>query len=137
LQQSLTEHLSKGNIMATATKKTAAAAKITAPKTTKKLEGAKAADTNKSILKPAASATKTTRKTPTVSAATTTNKLEKPPAVKKTRAKKADISVSPEHRYHMIATAAYYQAERRGFAGGYEMQDWISAEAEIDVQLKS
>jgi hypothetical protein len=37
----------------------------------------------------------------------------------------------------MIATAAYFLAERRGFAGGYQMQDWIAAEAEIDAQLKA
>jgi hypothetical protein len=37
----------------------------------------------------------------------------------------------------MIATASYYLAERRGFAGGYEMQDWIAAEAQIDAQLKA
>jgi hypothetical protein len=37
----------------------------------------------------------------------------------------------------MIATAAYFLAERRGFSGGYEMQDWISAEANIDSKLKA
>ena len=35
----------------------------------------------------------------------------------------------------MIAMAAYYHAERRGFAPGYEMEDWCEAEAEIDRQL--
>ena len=37
----------------------------------------------------------------------------------------------------MIADAAYYLAERRGFSGGYEMQDWISAEYEIDAKLSA
>jgi hypothetical protein len=37
----------------------------------------------------------------------------------------------------MIATAAYYLAERRGFSTGYEMQDWITAEAQIEAQLNS
>ncbi|MES1982451.1 MAG: DUF2934 domain-containing protein [Pseudomonadota bacterium] len=46
-------------------------------------------------------------------------------------------TVSPEQRYRMIATAAYYLAERRGFNGDYDMQDWISAEAEIDAMLKT
>lgn len=46
-------------------------------------------------------------------------------------------SVTPEERYHMISTAAYFRAEQRNFAGGYEMQDWISSEAEIDTLLKT
>ena len=28
--------------------------------------------------------------------------------------------------------AAYYRAERRGFAPGHEVEDWLAAEAEID-----
>jgi len=34
-------------------------------------------------------------------------------------------------RREMIAVAAYYHAERRGFAPGDTLQDWIKAEAEI------
>ncbi len=30
-----------------------------------------------------------------------------------------------------IAMCAYYKAEARGFAQGFEMQDWLAAEAEI------
>lgn len=44
-------------------------------------------------------------------------------------------AVAPELRHQMIATAAYFHAERRGFAGGSELQDWIEAEAEIDRML--
>ena len=58
-------------------------------------------------------------------------------AVKKSAPGKKAATVTPEQRYHMISTAAYFLAERRGFAGGFEMQDWISAEAEIDAQLNS
>ncbi len=32
---------------------------------------------------------------------------------------------------HMIATAAYFLAEGRHFAPGYELQDWIAAEQSI------
>ena len=46
-------------------------------------------------------------------------------------------TVSPEERYCMIATAAYFRAEQRGFIGGYEMEDWISGEAEIDAKLNA
>lgn len=38
--------------------------------------------------------------------------------------------------YNWIAVAAYYRAEKRGFAPGGELQDWIEAEAEIE-QLRS
>ena len=31
----------------------------------------------------------------------------------------------------MIAVAAYYRAERRGFAPGHELEDWLAAAAEI------
>jgi hypothetical protein len=35
-------------------------------------------------------------------------------------------------REALIATAAYYRAEKRGFAPGYEDEDWLGAEREID-----
>lgn len=38
-------------------------------------------------------------------------------------------------RDQMIALAAYYRAERRGFAPGGELEDWLAAESEIDAQL--
>jgi hypothetical protein len=43
--------------------------------------------------------------------------------------------VSREERYRMIAEAAYYRAQRRGFQGGNTAQDWLDAEAEIDARL--
>lgn len=45
-------------------------------------------------------------------------------------------TVAPEERYKMIAAAAYLRAERRGFASGRALNDWIEAEAEIDAMLK-
>ena len=44
--------------------------------------------------------------------------------------------VTPEERYDMVATAAYYRAECRGFAEGRDHDDWLAAEAEIDQRLK-
>ena len=44
-------------------------------------------------------------------------------------------SVTPEEREQMIAVAAYYRAERRGFAPGDPLVDWLEAEAEIDGLL--
>ncbi len=43
--------------------------------------------------------------------------------------------VDPELRREMIATAAYYIAEQRGFAPGHEQDDWYRAEAAVDRQL--
>jgi hypothetical protein len=43
--------------------------------------------------------------------------------------------VDPDQRLALIAEAAYFRAERRGFAPGGETQDWLAAEAEIDARL--
>ena len=43
--------------------------------------------------------------------------------------------VDPELRHRMIATAAYFIAEHRGFVPGHEQQDWYQAEAAIDWQI--
>jgi hypothetical protein len=34
-------------------------------------------------------------------------------------------------RQAMIATAAYFRAETRGFEPGHELEDWLAAEAEV------
>lgn len=45
------------------------------------------------------------------------------------------VPPSPEDRRQLIAQAAYFIAERRGFASGSELDDWLQAEAEIDGRL--
>ena len=40
-------------------------------------------------------------------------------------------SVADAARQRMISEAAYYRAQRRGFAPGRELDDWLAAEAEI------
>ena len=37
----------------------------------------------------------------------------------------------------MIAEAAYYRAEHRGFVGGDTADDWLQASAEIDNMLEA
>jgi hypothetical protein len=53
---------------------------------------------------------------------------------------KADPSthsvVSEDLRRAMIAEAAYFHAERREFAPGGEVQDWLAAETEVDALLR-
>jgi ABC-type transporter Mla subunit MlaD len=43
---------------------------------------------------------------------------------------------SPQQRQTMIAEAAYFRAEHRGFQGGDAVQDWLEAEVEIDRMLE-
>lgn len=38
-------------------------------------------------------------------------------------------------RRALIAEAAYFRAQRRGFTPGHELEDWLDAEAEIDTAL--
>jgi hypothetical protein len=54
----------------------------------------------------------------------------------KKQAKPDKSQVNPEQRREMIATAAYYIAQRRGFTAGDSAADWQAAEAEIDLLLK-
>lgn len=53
------------------------------------------------------------------------------------KSEEAAKSVSAETRQKMIAEAAYYLAEKRGFAGDEAYDDWVKAEAEIDAMLLS
>ena len=43
--------------------------------------------------------------------------------------------VSPEERDSRISRAAYLRGEARGFAPGGELEDWLSAEREVDAEL--
>jgi len=44
-------------------------------------------------------------------------------------------AVSLEERNRMVAEAAYYKAEHRGFAEGSPLEDWLAAETQIDAML--
>ncbi|HVO07965.1 MAG TPA: DUF2934 domain-containing protein [Burkholderiaceae bacterium] len=45
--------------------------------------------------------------------------------------------MDPELRHQMVATAAYYIAEQRGFVPGHELADWMAAEAAVDASLQT
>jgi hypothetical protein len=45
------------------------------------------------------------------------------------------VQLTPEERQRYVAEAAYFIAERRGFAAGGDVEDWLQAEAEIDQML--
>ena len=44
--------------------------------------------------------------------------------------------ISAETKAAWIAEAAYFRAERRNFAPGFEMEDWYEAEREIEELLR-
>ena len=95
------------------TAKTAAEAKP------KKAPAAKPAEAQPAA-KPAAKVADKAPAKPRKKAAAGTTMVQKPSAP------------SLEERQRWVATAAYHKAEKRGFAPGYEVQDWLEAEAEID-----
>ena len=41
------------------------------------------------------------------------------------------VELTFDERWALIALAAYFRAEKRGFAPGRELQDWLEAEREI------
>jgi len=67
---------------------------------------------------------------------TSTEQTRRAPAAKVTVASARRIATSvaelrAAERRAMIADAAYFRAERRGFAPGHEMEDWLAAEIEL------
>ncbi|MDD5296950.1 MAG: DUF2934 domain-containing protein [Rhodocyclaceae bacterium] len=68
----------------------------------------------------------------------------KPAAPKRARKPKIEADMVPaqasvmhhEERHRHVSEAAYYLAERRGFAPGFEHEDWVRAEAEVAAKLK-
>lgn len=50
----------------------------------------------------------------------------------------AHDSLDPDLRHRMISEAAYHLYEQRGYVDGYDLDDWLQAEAEVDhVSLHS
>lgn len=47
----------------------------------------------------------------------------------------SSTGISPEELRQMVANVAYFRAERRGFAAGHELEDWLEAEAEVRRQF--
>jgi hypothetical protein len=70
-------------------------------------------------------------------AATTTTAKPKadPPATAPAR-RSSPARIDPDRRRCYVEVAAYFIAERRGFATGYETTDWLAAEEEIDRLLE-
>ena len=60
-------------------------------------------------------------------------KVAKPKVAKPKASERNDVatSLTPAERLRMVELAAFFRAERRGFAPGHEFEDWLAAEAEI------
>lgn len=127
----------------------AASAAAGKPKTTKAVL---AVTPKKAVAKKTATAT---AKPKNIKTPTTKPKNTKPPVVKKAvvpaakkkapvqkavttkaklAAKKSVAQLTPEERYRMVQTAAYFIAERHGFSGR-SADHWVAAELEIAGKL--
>jgi hypothetical protein len=42
-----------------------------------------------------------------------------------------------EAKRRLIAEIAYFNAERRGFSPGYEIDDWLEAEQEVESSIEA
>ena len=99
--------------------------KSTRKKSTQKKTGGESAGERTSTRKPAARNKTAARK----------------PATKKVTRKASGATkdskknITGDERRRMVAEAAYYLAEGRGFAGGDPKQDWLDAEADVDAAL--
>jgi len=100
--------------------------------------------TSKAGEKPAKPATKPATKPAKPAAAKTAPKAKTAaaPAAKKAASapkparKAAAPKLAADQRRYYVEVAAYYIAERRGFHGGSQLNDWVEAEKEIDRLLK-
>lgn len=66
--------------------------------------------------------------------------VAKSPPRKAARESRPDVTLNAltligEDRRRLIAEAAYFRAEQRGFVPGNEVEDWLAAEMEIDALL--
>lgn len=48
----------------------------------------------------------------------------------------ASASMDPAVRRQLVAAEAYFRAERRGFAAGNELDDWVAAEMTVDLRFR-
>jgi hypothetical protein len=45
------------------------------------------------------------------------------------------VAATADERVRMIAEAAYFRAESRGFTDGHALEDWLAAEADVNALL--
>lgn len=91
--------------------------------------------TAKKTSKPAAAVKTAVKSKPAAAKATPTPKAAPKVATKKSAKTTVGNKVPSAQRAHYVEVAAFYIAERRDFAPGDPLQDWVAAEAEIDRLL--
>jgi hypothetical protein len=105
-------------------------------KSSAKASPAKRSAPEKSVAKAKTAATTTAKPKPVGKVSTSKAAAPKAATAKPKRVSvKKPAGIPPEQRRNYIEMAAYYIAERRGFAPGNPLEDWIQAEAEIDRLL--
>jgi hypothetical protein len=79
---------------------------------------------------------------PRTAAAKPAPKVKEPAAKKAAAPRKtasgpaaAKVAATSPDRAELVRMAAYFRAEQRGFAPGYEIEDWLAAEAEVAEKL--
>lgn len=112
-----------------------AKSRTTAKKAAPAKSAAKAAPAKSSAAKPAAK--KSTAAKPVAAKPVAKKPAAKKAAPAKTAPAKKGNSITAEQRYRMIAEAAYYIAEKRGFAPGDPSRDWADAEAQIRAMFSA
>jgi hypothetical protein len=77
-----------------------------------------------------------TRKPPRVSA-----KSASPPVQVAPKTARRSSALAPlltlEERYRKISEAAYFRAQARGFVPGHEVEDWLAAERDVELELRN
>jgi hypothetical protein len=104
-------------------KKTSTSAADVAPKSKAVAQKAVAVKTPAAVAVPAAAPKAAVKKSPAPKVAPT--KVGATPVA-------ARPAVTAEQRHHYIEVAAFYVAQRRGFAPGNPIDDWAMAEQEVD-----
>lgn len=87
---------------------------------------------------PATTATNTPRKRPTaksVAAEPVATEVQPTARKRKPRQQAATPVIDAHRRHNLVAVAAYYLAERRGFEGASADDDWLQAEGQIDALI--
>ena len=82
---------------------------------------------------------KTRRAAASASAKKPAARAASPRAPRKKTAQAAAVPQMPDQGTidRMVAEAAYYLAEKRAFAPGYEDQDWQAAREQIEAELRA
>jgi hypothetical protein len=75
--------------------------------------------------------------TPSASNQATTETSTVPPSADAMLTQAGAASTDPAQRHVMIAEAAFYIAQSRGFTPSQELDDWLAAEREIERRLAS